>query len=375
MSFIQNEVVPSIDYNKLLQELPLIHELFPYSTTTLVIDTNIVFSELYFMIRRNITSTTLLTLAQSKRIVLYFPKEKIYEIEDKLLKLAKETSTSEEVIRELWEQTYAGIIRFVPDLKPKESSVLESELRDPDDIPFLRLATFLAPEWFFSQDKDLADLGVAESSYVKVSIDLREFHAGQSMMYSLIVGGQMFTIIGIGAIYAFCRTIRGLWTFLKQSPSWMKILLVAIILLAFTSSRLRKNLRNLIDRLPQMFQEAKPVLIDMLESGLEYWSEADAIKKSGSKRLSQRRPEAHQLMKPKTAEQYIIHVLAHSPEPLSVSTISKLVQNQGYATSNQRFNAYIARILKSSPIFSETYDGKWILGSMLEVATTGNSEA
>lgn len=298
----------------------------------------------------------------------------MYEIEDKLLKLAKETETNIEVVRELWENTYAGIIRFVPDIKPKETVILESELRDPDDIPFLRLASLLKPEWFFSQDKDLSDLGVAESSYVNVSIDLREFHAGQSITYSFIVGGQMFTLIGGSAIYAFLKALRALFTVLKKSPTWVKIALVAMLLLAISSSRLRQKLKSLIGGVPQLLREAKPVLADILENSFEYLDQGESIKRRGVEKLKQRQSVMNEIEKPMTAEQHIIQVLAHSPEPLSVSLISHLVRSNGYNTSNERFDAYVCKILKSRSIFSQTDDGRWILGSIHEVASTIDKE-
>ena len=38
------------DYNKILSDLPIMNEIFPYTATTVVIDTNILLSELYWML-------------------------------------------------------------------------------------------------------------------------------------------------------------------------------------------------------------------------------------------------------------------------------------------------------------------------------------
>lgn len=356
------------DFNKILVETPLIHELFPYSTTTLVIDTNVIFSELYFMIRKGVRETTLLTLARSKRVVLFFPEEKLYEIEEKFHKIAVNTSASDEAVRKLWENSYAPLLRFVPDLNPKETVVLETQLRDPDDKPFLRLASLLNPEWFLSQDKDLVDLGVAESNYVKVSIDLREYHAGQSMVYTFQVGGQMFTLVGVAAIYAFYQTIRALWMVIKRLPKWVQMISVVAILLSFTSPKVRASLKNLLEKIPGVLSGIKPVLGELLQLPFEYWENGRAIKARGSDGLATYRNVSDETVNPQTAEEFIIGVLAHSPDPLSVPTIARLVKNQGYRTSNSRFEDYIKRILRSRPIFAQNKDGKWSLGSMLEVA-------
>lgn len=100
----------------------------------------------------------------------------------------------------------------------------------------------------------------------------------------------------------------------------------------------------------------------------QYWENGRAIRARGSDGLVTYRNVSDETVNPRTAEEFIIGILAHSPDPLSVPTITLLVKNQGYRTSNLRFEDYIKRILRSRPIFAQDNDGKWSLGALHEIA-------
>ena len=358
------------DYNKILSDLPIMNEIFPYTATTVVIDTNILLSELYWMLR-NKRNSTLLTLVQSKRVILFFPAENVNEIEEHIPDIAEDLAIEVSEVRDLWQRTYAPYLRVVPDLRPDMSVPLEDKLkaRDSDDAPFLRLASMLKPEWFLSQDKDLIMVG-AQSDYVKISIDLREYHAGKTVVYSFEVGGQVFSVVGVGLITAMFEGIRAVLTLLLRMHNWLKIVILLCLVVSLSSKRGRSLISNIIKLLPKRFAEGREVLTTALTSAFDWWESGQALKSSGEGKLAQYEEWPQSRLRPNKAEDFIIEILATSPEPLSELSIARRVIGLGYTTKNQNFDRYVARILQSKAVFSKTTDNKWMLGSTIEIAIT-----
>lgn len=280
-----NESNQELDFDKLLNSLPIFHELIPYAVTTVVVDSNILLGELRYMLQKG-QMTTLFKLAETKRIVIFFPAESIHEIEDHFPKIARESRTTISEVREKWNNTYYRLIRLVPDLKPRVPAPLENDLRDPTDMPFLRLVSFMSPEWFLTQDKDLLILGMGNKNYVDLSVDLRGYHAGQSIMYTFSACGIVITLTGVVVINAFYDAIRALYHLIKSLPNMVRLLGVVIIISAFMWPKSRRFIKGIcLTALPARLKEFRAGLVPPLLPIFDYLETGQTLKQEGMEKL------------------------------------------------------------------------------------------
>ncbi|KLU59958.1 hypothetical protein CEB3_c33890 [Peptococcaceae bacterium CEB3] len=356
-----NESNQELDFDKLLNSLPIFHELIPYAVTAVVVDSNILLGDLRRMLLTG-KLTTLFKLAEAKRVVIFFPAESIHEIEDHFSKMARESRTTVNEVREKWNHTYARLIRLVPDLKPRVTAPLENDLRDPKDIPFLRLVSFMSHEWFLTQDKDLLALGMGNENYVDLSLDLRGYHAGQSIMYTFSACETVITLTGLVAISAFYDAIRALYHLIKNLPNMVRLLGVVIIIATFMLPKSREFIKGIcLTALPMRIKEVRDGLVPILLPIFDYLETGKTLKLEGMEKL-QKYHRSNPTTDPRTAKDYIFAVLSKSAVPLSVDQIAQRVKNEGYVTTNQGFAKYVPRILRSESTFSQVDAHKWILG-------------
>jgi len=363
-----NQSNQELDFDKLLNSLPIFHELIPYAVTTVVVDSNILLADLRYMLRTSKLST-LFKLAEAKRIVIFFPAESIHEIENHFPKMAKESRTTIHEVREKWNHTYSRLIRLVPDLKPRVPAPMENDLRnrDPKDIPFLRLASFLSPEWFLTEDKDLLSLGVGNKNYIDISIDLRGYHAGESIMYTFFACGTVITLTGVAVVNALYDAIRALYHLIKSLPNAVRIVCMVIIIAAYMWPKSRSLIKDIcLTVLPSRLKEFQNGLIPTLLPIFDYLETGQALKLEGLEKLQEYQRNIT-TTDPRTAKDYILAVLSKSAVPLSADQIAQRVRQEGYVTTNQDFAKYVLKILKSESIFSQVDAHKWILGVACDV--------
>lgn len=350
-----------MDFDKLLNSLPLLLELIPYAVTTVVVDSNILLGDLRYMLRKG-QLTTLYKLAEAKRIVIFFPAECIHEIEDHFPKIAKESRATISEVHEKWNHTYYRLIRLVPELKPHVPVPLENDLRDPKDVPFLRLFSFLSPEWFLTQDKDLLSLEIGNNNYVDISVDLRGYHVGESIMYTFSAYGAVITLSGVPIVNAFCDAIRSLYYLIKSLPNTIKLLCIVTIIAVLMWPKSRKLIKDLcLIELPLQFKEFRDGFISALLPIFEYVETGQTLKLEGMEKLKEYQRSIPTIV-PRTAKDYIFVVLSKSAVPLTTVQIAQRVKYEGYVTINQNFAKYVLKILRSESFFSQVDANKWILG-------------
>jgi predicted nucleic acid-binding protein len=350
-----------LPHDFLLVDLPAFTSMVPYASTAVVVDTNILIEELIYIARHPGLETRLCTLTKTRRINLYVPKHAIQEIRKYYHVISEKAHISMEQVERLWRQTFEPYVRIIPEIERPQNIELENRLRDKNDEQILRAALAVGTRYFLSRDKDLTSLGVATSNYIEVMLDLRRFHDAQSVIYSLKIGGTTYFLVGVEAVRLLYKSFRGLMKILYRSPSWIKVLLLALLVLLVAHQDSRRKImykaKNAIELCKEIYPELAQgwmTLVEVVEQAQKQRLEAAASLEAHMPRIP--------IVKRKTALRYIIEVLSTSASPLTPAQIAERLKSKGYITSNPRFTYYVRQILKKHKFFSEVGKDQWIMG-------------
>lgn len=122
-----------------------------------ILDTNAVFNDLIYQLRRGREEGYLVRLAREGAIRLFAATHVLEEVQSKAASQERRGFSAEELLA-LFERRYLPHIRFVdPGVGVPESRV--SAVADPDDRPTARLALLLAPCHVLTDDQHLTSAG------------------------------------------------------------------------------------------------------------------------------------------------------------------------------------------------------------------------
>lgn len=356
----QNEVKP-FDYDLLLSNMTVMNSIFPYTVTSILVDSNIIIADLRYMSKNHGKSTTLLKLAKSQRINLFFPEQGLIEVKTYFGKIAKETKMTESFVNDLWMETFALYIKVYPEVKYKNNQLEEVlEQRDPKDIQFLRVMTALRPIWFLSEDKDISTLNITPSNYREVLIDLREYHAGETVKSQFVLGGFVIGLTGWTTIVSFFQLLRLILVYLNKLPLWIKGVLFVLVIISLSHPNSRERMLRYINTVTTFLSGHKEDILEIILILTKKWESANDIQAAAKEALELKHVNTN--IEAKTAFDYIQLVLSQSHESLKCSQIAERVKYMGYKTSNDTFVSYIRKILRSQNSFTEDSNGTWSLG-------------
>ncbi len=147
-------------FRELLAFYPTLVGLFGFlPQLRLVIDSNIVLSELIWLVtkRRNPTARTALQeVIASGTIVAFAPEKLREEIKKHIKTIATDKGISEELLYTEW-QNYEKYLHFCPVDALEENDNLPK--RDPADLPFIYLYSRVGASAIVSWDKDIQRWG------------------------------------------------------------------------------------------------------------------------------------------------------------------------------------------------------------------------
>ena len=352
------------DYGKALQDSMVLNDLIPYLRHAVIVDTNIVLQNLAWMAKHD-KDTILVQLAKSHKVVIWFPRSGVAEVEEHIGDVAKANPIIETRMIELWTQTIRLLLHVVPDLDMPAPEHLESQLqtRYPDDIPFLQTLFGLRPDYLVSRDKDLISLNITAEDPIQSWMDLRNYHTGQSIRVSLETMGLAFGLGATGATYGLFHAGKVLVNSIRKSPTWLKVLLRLALIIVFAIPKSRSWILNQAETgktaLGTAYQNNKEPIAQAIQTFIDTLEDAKAMEQRARDQLDSRQPVVHRPAQ--SAKDHALHVLMRSAEPLSADKLSRRIQQSGYHTRNERFASYLNRVLAEDPRFHRLADGRWAL--------------
>lgn len=208
--------------------------LFPYPTTSVLVDTNTVYRAIHFFSRRE-QLNDLLSLSKSHRVNLFFPEWGLSEVEEHLPEIATQTKRTIHWVTDTWVETIAPLIRIIPDVALTKPSALEADLVDPDDVPFLRAWDLLRPDWFLSTDNHIRVLDIVPEvtderlGVLPTIIRLREYHTAEGDLYEILIGQSGLVLAGTAALYGLSTAALAIYNLLRRVPGKVYLLVALVI--------------------------------------------------------------------------------------------------------------------------------------------------
>lgn len=216
--------------------LPEIHAVF---------DTNVIIEDVRFLTskRRDPNARTdLQELLASGIIVGYFPAECLDQVEAKLDELSERYKIPRHALASAW-QGYRSALRILPTTTIPLTAE-EVSLRDPTDLPFVRLEKLVNTQVIFSSDKDLVAAGCRVIAPVLIRFELREFARAKTLHLSVVVGGTVTVSIALVGIVQFIAAIARL---LAAAPRWVHVALIAVSLAVLANPAWRSTVLKKLD--------------------------------------------------------------------------------------------------------------------------------
>lgn len=202
----------------------------------LVVDTNVILGDLIWLVSKrtdDTAKTSLMEVIDAETVQVFAPLELSTEVEEKIPIIAHQKGLNERNMVAQW-NTYKKKITF-----SEADAIKVSELSsgvDPDDAPFVALADQIGAHGVISKDPHIAAMGGNKIS-VECVTSLRNYSRDTAIELNIKVNGVRFAMAGITVFRSAYSLIKTLLTGLKQSPDWLKILLLlSLLFVAFNPS-------------------------------------------------------------------------------------------------------------------------------------------
>jgi hypothetical protein len=350
--------------DRLVDAIEAFSPLLPYRTTAILIDTNMVYRSLRYMVKSGRPSE-LITLARARRANLFFPEQGLAEIARHLGEIADQARCSLDRVEGSWIEGILPHLRVIPAACLDRFSPLEGELRHTADAPFVRAWTELQPDWFFSVDKDVRVLGLTPPvpdevrGMLPVVAVLTEYHAAQGTLYQVQAGALSVTLVGGAALSGAVAAGGALFRSLRGASPWVWAIvggIIAGVLVAPPSRRwLQQQLANLLDSVQAT--DWDPLRVQ-LEEFVDVLATAQRTRAEARDELLSWQASV-QPRPPKTASEYLRFVLSRSPVPLTVKQAVEEMRRKGYRSRGEQPERYLRQLLRTSPWFFESAGSKW----------------
>ena len=220
----------------------------------LVIDTNIVISDLLWLVGRDIEDArpSILEVIQAGTLIAYAPEHLRKEVEENLHNVSKKRKVSLDSLQIEW-ASYQKHLNFFEvddaDLEFYKDSV------DPDDAPFVVLSKILGVPGVISDDSHIEKLG-GNRIHVDIRLALRDYSRAAAIVYSIRLGGVLFTAVSMGTIIGLVRAISAVVKGVAKLPDQSKLILLSIITFIFISPNSRKYILNQLSNLKTVLGNA-----------------------------------------------------------------------------------------------------------------------
>ncbi len=200
----------------------------PLAQFTVVVDANVIFSDLIFLAVKRKKSEAIPALMECVRagtFIAYATRIIVLEVERHIPKLAKQYNDSEGRFLRHWVE-YKKILKIKTPRKYRVEKELRTNPQDPDDAPTIALAKELKAVGIFTRDRDLEAMGgfcldldfaIQARDYsrkIVVAVTIK-----QGAILGLVVGG--YAVVGLSS--ALIEGGRSLVNIASRAPDWVKI--------------------------------------------------------------------------------------------------------------------------------------------------------
>jgi predicted nucleic acid-binding protein len=232
----------------------------------LVLDSNAVISDLLWMAKRKKegNQSAILEVIKAGTLIAYAPEQLRDEVEEHLPSIAKKRKISFDKIQLEWELYQEHLVFIEID---ESQLVAYEDSVDPKDAPFVVLSKMLNVPGIISKDPHIEQLGGKRIS-LDIGVSLRDYSRSAAIVYTIRIGGIIFSTVPIGVIFGIFQAINGILKGLSKLSNNNKLILLAIVILIFVILKSRKyifdNISNFKDMFGDIWIELEPLFIQLI---------------------------------------------------------------------------------------------------------------
>lgn len=208
-----------------------------------ILDANVVLSDVIWMCRKRKNPearSNLVELLDCKVVRAHAPTFLLKEIAIHLPRLAKQHRLDEEAMRVNWERIRI-LITFVDVGEPDPTAPNIDNVRDPKDLPYIRLQQLInAP--IATQDKDLAEMG-GQVIRIQVFGTLKSYSRKTAVEYRIKTLGVGSVFIGMMAVTGLFECSKLAVKSIRKIPKPILLLIAALIVIAVIHPTSRKRIK------------------------------------------------------------------------------------------------------------------------------------
>lgn len=340
-------------YRELAEKLPQLKELLGEPIRLrIVIDAERIHGCLRWLLgkRQNPEARTGLEEAiVSGTIVAVAPKEIEAEIEKYLPVIAEDCGVPLARAQQEWATLRALLI--IIDIGTIETP---DDTPDPKDLPYSVTMLRVAALAVYSKDRHYVQMGVP---VINVDIDpaLREYARASSFTLGVKLGSTFSMIIGLEGLLAIARCIRGASEAVGRLPSWAKVLIIGGAVGLFLHPKSRAYILERCKELLATLEEVGEPIRGAIVEALVMFEEADAAATRSYEEIRLRLP----VPKRRPAIAHARAALMTSAQPLSLASIQKRMEADGYFSKSPNFVGYLRRLVRRDAHFVEVSPGLW----------------
>ena len=261
---------------RLLEKHPEFQDLLDLFQVSVVIDANIVLSELIWLTRHRKNPdarTRLKEVLVNETIVAIAPEHLEIEVMRHLPRIAAEQEVDLGALRLEW-AAYRKLIQF--ERNPEIPAELKRESIDHDDLPYSILAStngFLV----LTRDKHLKHMAAVMP--ISVVGYIQDYSRRAAVELTFVTAQTVMTGIGIATIAAVARLIAASVRGFRRMPDWIQFVLVGVIIatLLHPSSRefFATKFRSVGGRSQDILAEVLPALESFMDASIEAANQSD----------------------------------------------------------------------------------------------------
>ncbi len=329
-----------------------------------ILDSNAIVSDLIWLSKKRIkpeARTSIQELVASQTLIPYAPSVAKLEIEKHIADVALKKGIPEEQLRNVW-ANYQKSVHFCDvEIETQEDN---ARVRDPNDLPFIRLEEQIGASGIVTNDKDIAAMGGNRINFDCI-IQLRDYSRAKHLELTFGVGGMFLAAISVGAILGLVKILQSLIQAIARLPPWIQIMLVAGVVFVVAHPKTRKVVGDYVKSLGAKIQDG---VLNLKEPFNEALNKVTKAQESANASLI-RVQEIVQGDKRVPLRVHVYALCLASNIPLSIAQIERKVFAAGYKTRSEKFKSYLLSILKKDDRLGCTADGRWsIIRNQSEVA-------
>ena len=229
----------------------------------LVVDTNIVLSEVLWLATKRINpaaKTELLETIEAETIDLYAPPTLLDEVERHIPLIAAKKGIDIQLLYVEWSIYKTKLKIAVPDVEAVQ--ILKNGV-DPDDAEFVALAQTIGAAGVISKDKHIGLMGGNQISVMCIT-HLRNYSRATSIEMNIKVNGVLFFNISIATIRGLFEGGKALINGIGKAPDWVKFALLAGVVFVALHPGARATVANSLKAVLQGIGEATPTIIALI---------------------------------------------------------------------------------------------------------------